>query len=461
MFLPQHILSELSEMFRLACPLVLTQLAWVAMLATDTAMIGHLGSKELAGATLSLMVYFIIYVSCVGLTASTASLAAQHYGAGKKNMVRRVIRQGLWVAFFLTFPCVAALSFLEWFLVLIGQPAAALPHANSYMSTLKWSLPFAVAFTVLRNFVSALNRPMVAFWIMLTGVFLNALLDYALIFGKFGLPRLELIGAGISTTSVNVFMLGFLLVLTVRLKPYRNYRILSRFFRPDWLVFKRIFRIGLPIAAMSLMEAGFFIAVAFVMGLFGVTALAAHMIAIQLPHISYMVPMGLGQAATVLVGQAVGRQDIVTAYRIGWMVSAVALIFMSAATVLILIIPETFVSIFIDQSLTFNVPVMELAVSFLLFAAFFQLADGIQAVIAGALRGLNDTFRPMLIAALSYWVFGLGLGVILAFKTELGATGLWIGFVAGLSAAALLLTVRFLYLQKKCYMPMVLSSNYE
>ena len=174
-----------------------------------------------------------------------------------------------------------------------------------------------------------------------------------------------------------------------------------------------------------------------------------------------MVPMGLGQAATVLVGQAVGRQDIVTTYRIGWMVSAVALIFMSAATVLILIIPETFASIFIDQSLTFNVPVMELAVSFLLFAAFFQLADGIQAVIAGALRGLNDTFRPMLIAALSYWVFGLGLGVILAFKTELGATGLWIGFVAGLSAAAILLTVRFLYLQKKCYMPTVLSSNYE
>ena len=451
-------MSDLTEMFRLAFPLVLTQLAWVAMLATDTAMIGHLGSEELAGATLSLMVYFIVYVSCVGLTASTASLAAQYFGAGDTRMIRRVVRQGLLIAFLLTLPCVASFSFIERFLLLIGQPPSVLPYAHTYMTTLKWSLPFAVAFTVLRNFVSALNKPMVALWIMLIGALLNALLDYALIFGKFGLPRLELIGAGISTTLVNLIMFGLLLLLSIRLKPFQKYRLLSEFTQKDWTIFRRIFRIGIPIAAMSLMEAGFFIAVALAMGWFGVSAIAAHMIAIQLPHISYMVPMGLAQAATVLVGQAVGRGEISAAYRLGWTASTITLIFMGFMTILILSIPETLVSIFIDRELPDNSAIIKLAISFLFFAAFFQAADGIQAVVAGALRGLNDTLFPMLFAAFSYWFFGLGSGLIIAFNTGYGSSGLWIGFVAGLSLAALLLSLRFLYLQRASYVPSVIRN---
>ena len=285
------------------------------------------------------------------------------------------------------------------------------------MSTLKWSLPFAIAFTVLRNFVSALNRPMVALWIMLGGAALNAVLDYALIFGNFGLPRFELVGAGIATTTVNAVMFGILLAISVWQKPFRRYAILLRFWRPDWQIFRRIFQIGVPIAAMSLIEAGFFIGVVFVIGLFGVTAIAAHMIAMQLPHISYMVPMGLAQAATVRVGQAVGRGDAPGAYRAGWTAWRVTLVFMSCMTVLVLMIPEMFASVFLDRARADSGAVMALAVSFLFYAAFFQAADGMQAVAAGALRGLNDTFRPMLFAGYSYWIVGLGSGTWLAFGT--------------------------------------------
>ena len=446
-------------MLRLAAPLVLTQLAWVAMLTTDTAMIGQLGAEPLAGATLSLMAFFLAYVGCFGVTAATASLAAQYFGAQQPRMVRRVIRQGLWVSLLLTLPCVVAFSAIEWFLVAIGQPTAAIPHAETYMSTLKWSLPFAVAFTVLRNFVSALNRPMIALWIMLTGALLNAFLDYALIFGNFGFPRLELIGAGIATTVVNATMFCALLAVAVWRKPFRQYQILVRFWRPDWQVFRRIFQIGVPIAGMSLMEAGFFIGVVFLIGQFGVTALAAHMIAIQLPHISYMVPMGLAQAATVRVGQAVGRGDASGAYRAGWTAWGVTLIFMSGMTLLVLAIPEAFASIFLDRTRSDSDAVLALAVSFLFYAAFFQAADGVQAVAAGALRGLNDTFLPMLFAGFSYWIVGLGIGVWLAFGNGYQGAGLWIGFVAGLTTAALLLSLRYRRLQRSAFLPEVTSAS--
>jgi MATE family multidrug resistance protein len=445
--------TELGETVRLALPLVLTQLAWIAMLATDTAMIGRLGAEKLAGGTLGLMVFFFVYVGCFGLTTATASLASQFYGARQPRMVRRVVRQGLWVSVVLTVPCVVAFEGTGALLLWLGQPVEALPHADAYMSTLRWSLPFAVAFTVLRNFVSALNRPAVALWVMMTGVPLNAVLDYALIFGKFGLPRLELVGAGIATTAVNALMFLGLLLIAILRKPFSRYGILTRFWRLDWVQFGRIFQIGLPIAGMSLLEAGFFIGAVFVVGQFGVTAIAAHMIAIQMPHISYMVPMGLSQAATVRVGHAVGRRDAVGAYRAGWTAWLVTLAFMSCMTLVVLAVPEAFAAVFLDRDLPGSEAVLSLAVSFLFYAAFFQAADGMQAVAAGALRGLNDTAIPMVYAALSYWAIGLGSGYWLAFHAGFDGAGLWIGFVVGLSCAAILLTARLRRLNRRLYIP--------
>ena len=186
-------------MSRLAWPIVLTQLAWVGMLTTDTAMIGRLGAEQLAGATLSLMVFFLTYVICFGVVTATASLASQAFGARQPRQVRRITRQGWWVTIALTIPMLVAMGYTTDVLALMGQPEKTLPHAAAYMGTLMWSLLPATAFTVLRNFVSALGRPQPALWVMLSGVPLNALLDYGLIYGNFGLPRLELVGAGLAT----------------------------------------------------------------------------------------------------------------------------------------------------------------------------------------------------------------------------------------------------------------------
>lgn len=448
---------ELSKTLRLALPIVLTQLAWVAMLTTDTAMMGRLGAEALAGASLSMMTFFLAWVFCFGVVMATAALAAQAFGARQPRIVRRVVRQGLWVTIVLTVPGVALLSVTPEMLAYLGQPAEALPHAAAYMETLKWSLPPAIAFAVIRNFVSALNRPLSAMWVMFAGVPLNAALDYGLIFGNFGLPRLELTGAGIATSIVNAGMFLALLAIVVLKRPYAQYAVLGRFWRPDWSQFRAIFRIGLPIAGTSLLEAGYFIGSIFIIGKFGSLAIAATMIAMQLPHISFMVPMGLAQAATVRVGQAVGRRDISGAYRAGWMAFAIALGFMSMMTVVVLVVPELFASIFLDGARPDSAEVLSLAVTYLFFAAFFQAGDGIQAVAAGALRGLNDTAVPMVIAAICYWGIGLGSGLWLGFGAGMEGSGLWVGFVLGLTSAAIVLSHRFRRLETRAYIPAVAS----
>ncbi|MEM8878882.1 MAG: MATE family efflux transporter, partial [Pseudomonadota bacterium] len=435
--------TELVALFRLAAPIVATQFAWVAMLITDTAMIGHLGPQPLAGATLSLMIFYLGYVFCFGVTMATAALAAQAYGARKPRNVRRVIRQGLWVAIILVTPFLILFSEVTPLLRILDQPPELFGYAEAYMTTLKWCLPPAIAFSVLRNFISALGRPAPAFWVMLAGVPVNAALDYGLIFGNFGLPRLELAGAGIATTTVNTLMFLSIVGIALWRRPFAKYEIFARFWRPDWRYFRQIFVIGIPIAGISLLEAGFFIAAVFVIGWLSPAAIAAHMIAIQLPHLTFMVPMGLAQAATVRVGQAAGRRDVAAAYHAGWVAFVVTFVVMMATTVVILAIPDLFASLFLDHARADSADVLALAVSLLFLAAFFQLADGLQAVAAGALRGLNDTAIPMVMAGFSYWGVGAGSGLWLAFGQGMGVRGIWIGFIVGLTCAAIVLVWRF------------------
>jgi len=448
---------EFRELVRLATPIVATQVCWVAMMTTDTAMIGHLGADALAGAALSLMTFFLGFILCFGVILSTAGLAAQAYGARRPRVLRRVIRQGLWATILLVVPCMIGFGHTGALLAALGQPAEALPYAEAYMTTLMWSLPFAIAFNVLRNFVSALGRPGPALWAMAAGVPLNALLDYALIFGNLGLPRLEVMGAGMATASVNLLMFLFLAGIAQWRRPFAKYQIFARFWRPDWQIFAQIFRIGAPIAVMSVLEGGFFIGAVFVIGQFGAVAVAAHMIAMQMPHITFMVPMGLAQAATVRVGQMAGRRDLAGAYRAGWTAMAVTAVFMVVTTVVIVTTTGPFSRLFMDPAVKDGMAVLGLAQSLLLMAALFQLADGLQAVAAGALRGVNDTTVPMVNAVASFWGVGAIVVWLLAFQSGMGPHGIWWGFIAGLTVAAVTQTLRLRRLHKCGHLPEIVG----
>ena len=435
--------AELRNTLRLAVPLVLTQLAVIAIGTTDTLMMGWLGPQDLAAGALGGTVYFAVFLFSLGVLTAVAPMAAQAIGAHQRREVRRIVRQGLWVATTLAVPFGLVLWHTEAILLGLGQTPANAALAGGYLHAMVWGLLPALWFLVLRNFVAALSRPRAVVVVTVVAVGLNALGNYGLMFGNFGLPRLELVGAGISSSVVNTAMFAALLAHVLRDRGFRCYTILVRLWRPDWARFRAIFRVGLPIGGGVLLEVGMFSAAAILMGLIGTDNLAAHQIALQLAAVTFMVPLGISHAVTVRVGLATGARDAVAVGRRGWVALTLGAAFMSVTAVVFWLFPRPLVDLFLDLNAPASAPVVELATSLLAFAAVFQIADGTQVIATGALRGLKDTRVPMLIAGLCYWGVGFTGSAVLAFPLGFGSQGVWAGLVLGLFAAAALMVWRF------------------
>jgi len=268
-------------------------------------------------------------------------------------------------------------------------------------------------------------------------------LNYGLIFGRFGLPPLGLLGAGIGSACANLLMfVGLALVVTLD-RRFRRYRLFGRFWRADGERFREIWRLGLPIAITLGLEITIFNAAVFLMGLIGTDSLAAHAIAIQIASLTFMVPLGLGQAVTVRVGLAYGRRDRGGIAIAGWTALGLSVAFMGLMALAMIAAPGLLVSAFLDAADPANATVARLAVSFLVVAALFQVFDGAQVVGAGMLRGLHDTRVPMLYAAFGYWVVGLLTGIGLGFGLGWGGVGIWTGLATGLGVVALLMIARW------------------
>lgn len=441
---------EIRAMLALAWPMVLTNVAQTAMTVTDVMMMGWLGPYELAAGTLGANLYFSPMIFGMGLVLSVSPMIAFELGRKRHSVrdVRRSVRQGMWIAISVSIPIWIALWFAEDILVAMGQDPGLSAVAGSYVRALQWAaLPF-YCFAVLRSFISALERPRWAMWIVVGAVLFNALLNYCIIFGNFGFPRLGVMGAGVTTTVSSTLMFLALALVVVTDRKFRRYRLFGRFWRADWPRYRELLRLGLPIAGIMAFEVTLFNGAALLMGLLDAVALAAHAIAIQFASLAFMVPMGIGQAVTVRVGRAFGAGDRDGITRAGWTAFGLGVGFMVCSASVFLLIPEVLVGAFIDASDPGAAPVASLAITFLAIAALFQIVDGAQAVGAGMLRGLQDTTMPMLYAAFGYWLVGMPLGVTLAFVFGFGGAGIWIGLVAGLSVVAMLLISRWMGREK-------------
>jgi MATE family multidrug resistance protein len=320
--------------------------------------------------------------------------------------------------------------------------------AARFMSGLAFGLPFALAFQVLRSFSTALSRAVPPLAVMALAIAFNALGDYALIFGHFGLPRLGLLGAGLASASSNLFSFVAMLAVCLMMPALRRYRILHRLFQPHWKSFAELLRLGLPIGITMVFEVALFNGAALAMGTFGMASLAAHQIAITIPSLTFMVPLGIGLAATVRVGLAKGAGDAAAARRAGFTAILMGGIFMCATALLLLLCPRAIASIWLPD-IPANADVMALAVTFLHVAAAFQLVDGIQVTAALSLRGLKDARGPMWLAGASYWLAGAPMSLFLGFGLGMKGLGIWLGLAFGLSVAAVSLTLRFFLLSKK------------
>jgi MATE family multidrug resistance protein len=288
-----------------------------------------------------------------------------------------------------------------------------------------------------------MERPGPALAVSLVAIGANAGLDWVLVFGAFGWSGMGVAGAGLASTLANLVMLGALLWLIARDRRLRRFRLLGRFWRPDPGKLREVFRLGLPIAGSMLLEIGVFSAAALAMGRFGAVATAAHAVAIQISGLTFMVPMGIGQAATARVGLATGAGDRAGAVRAGWTAIVLGAGFMAAMAALLILAAEPIAWAFLDPGDRDAAAAAALGATLLVCAGVFQLSDGVQAVASGALRGLKDTRVPMLLAALGYWGIGLPLGLVLAWWAGLGPVGLWAGLVAGLAVVAGLMLARW------------------
>lgn len=441
--LPLSWRAEFSATFRLGWPLVIAQLAQMALTTTDVIMMGWLGPEPLAAGTLAITLLQPAMISGIGILVATAPMISQALGAGRYRLVRRTVRPGLWIGVLLSLVFVPFLLNGASILRALGQTPHLTAMAGGYLDFAAWSLPAAILITAPRSLVSARGDTPVILAVTLSGVVMNAFLNYGLMFGHYGLPRMELQGAGLSTTITAWTMFALMLTYITRHRRYRRYMVLARIWKPDWPQFRDIFRIGTPIGLTMVAEVGIFAAAAIMMGWLGVSELAAHAVAMQCTAIAFMVPFGLSQATTIRVGLAQGRGSEDGVRKAGYASLVIAGGFAATTCVLFLIAPVALVSLYLDPNDPANQASVALAAAYLVVAGLFQFVDGAQVVSAAALRGLSDTRVPMMVAIAGYWLVGTPLGYVCAFVFGMRGVGIWLGLAAGLAFVAIVLTTRF------------------
>lgn len=437
--------DEIRATLALAWPLVLTNLAQAAIHATDVILLGRLGARELAAGALGTNLMMACVVMGSGLVMAASPMIAKAVGARFNAVrdVRRTVRQTMWAVAVAVFPLWIVLWHGEAVLLLLGQEPGLAAASGYFLRAMMWGLLPYMFYLVLRVFVAALERPGWSLLIALGGVVANALINYGLVLGGFGMPQLGLVGAGIGSSIANCLMFLGMTVVVLTHPRFRRFHLFGNFWRPDWARFLAVWRLGLPIAVTLGLEVTVFNAAMFLMGLLGQDALAAHAIAIQIASVSFMVPLGLAQAATVRVGLAVGRQDAAAIGRAGWAAWALGVGSMAVMGLVMIAAPHMLIGAFIDADNPANAEVVRLAVTFLALAALFQIVDGAQAVGAGMLRGLHDTTVPMIFAGVGYWLIGLACGAWLAFRAGWDGVGIWAGLALGLAIVAVLMTGRW------------------
>jgi len=426
---------EMSSLLALAIPVVAVQVGMMSMGVVDTIMVGRFSAVDLAAVALGNLYFWLATAFGVGTLLALDPVVAQAVGAGDDLSVSRAVQRGFVMAVILS--GVAALLLLpgDWLLTLLRQPPDVVPIAARYARvTIPGVLPFLL-FIVLRQTLQAMGRMRPILWTIVAANLLNVGLNWMLVWGHGGAPALGAVGSGIASSISRGFMAGGLLVASwTVLAPY------LRTFRPRalrWGPLVGMFRLGLPIGIQLELEFGVFAVTALFMGLLGTVAMAGHQVAINLASLTFMVPLGIGQATSVLVGRAIGAGDPTGSRRAAGAGILVGGVFMMFTAVVLIVAPTLLASAYTNDP-----AVLLIAISLIPLAGLFQVFDGIQVVAAGVLRGVGDTRAPMFINLVGFWAFGLPIGLWLSFGRGLGPRGLWFGLVAGLAAVAVLLLVR-------------------
>lgn len=436
--------SEVLATTLLALPLVMGQLSSIMMNVIDTVLAGRHSALTQAAVAIGAAVWTVAILTVIGVLMAIPPTVAQLDGAGRRGEVGAVFRQAVWLALAMGCALAVFVANAGWLLELAGVAEDVRPQARAFLGGVAGGAPALALFFCFRYVSEGVSRTKPTMLIGVGGLFLLLPLGYALMFGRLGAPELGAQGLGIATAAT-LWVQALAYGLTLRFgRGYADLQLFQRFDRPRWTPIAELLKIGLPMGFSVLMEGSLFVATALIIGSLGTLQTAAHQVAINLASVTFMIPLGVAMATTVRVGNAVGRGDpqgVAWAGGAGYAItcgtqlaSALVLLFGAGA---------------IASLWTKDAAVAALAAQLMVLAAAFQFSDGIQAASAGALRGLKDTRLPALITVLSYWGLGMPLGYWMGIVQGQGAHGMWYGLILGLSAAALMLTIRFVVLARR------------
>jgi MATE family multidrug resistance protein len=436
----QHIRTN----FLLAWPVMLSQLGHMLVGVADSVMVGRLGAVPLAAASLANVIFHLVLMFGIGVSYGITPLVAAADGNGDDQRISQLLKHAFAINIISGIILFGLIISASPGLYFLDQPEAVVEMAIPYLGIITFSIIPLMIFQTYRQFAEGLSSTRMAMVIVIVSNVINIILNYLLIYGKFGFPALGLMGAGWASLISRVILAAWMLLWIYYGRKFRRFRpgfSIGKYSKP---FFRRILNIGIPAGVQYIFEVGAFGFAVIMMGWLGTNPLAAHQIAVNLAAITYMTASGLSAAATIRVGNQLGRKDITTLRTAAFSIFIMVIGFM-ACTAIIFIIGRNFL-----PSLYINDPeVIEIAAGLLVIAGFFQLSDGIQVVSLGALRGLEDVKIPTLVTFISYWVVALPLGYTLGFIADMGPKGIWIGLLTGLTLTAVFLLIRFNKLTRK------------
>ena len=410
-------------MVRLAMPLVLAELGWMLMGIVDTMMVGRVSAAAIGAVGLGTTVFYFDGITLGGVLLGLDTLVSQAFGAGDRDDCRRSLINGVWLALLLIVPAMLMVEIAIAILPSLGVDRGVIADVEPYLRVLNWSTPPLFVYFAFRRYLQSCHIARPVMITLITANLVNLAVNWILVFGNLGAPRLGAAGAAWATTLSRIYMMAALGVVI-----WRADRGLTQIsWRPDWTRIRKLIALGLPAATQMGVEIAVFAAVTVLIGRLNAIALAGHQIAITTVSTTFMMPLGISSAAAVRVGSALGRGDPQGAARAGWTALGLGAMVMSCAAAALLLIPHAIARLFTPEP-----EIIAAGVALLRVAAFFQLFDGLQVVATGALRGAGDTRTPMFCHFTGYWIIGLPLGVWLCFYQGLGARGLWMGLSIGL-----------------------------
>lgn len=422
----------------LGLPMVGAMLAQILMSVTDTIMLGWLGAAPLAASVLGTQLFLILLLTGSGFAQAVMPLAAHALGGGDTTILRRAVRMGFWVVIAFSAAVFPLMWFAEPIFIALGQAPELAKMADQYLRIAKWALLPNLLIMVLRSYLGVVNKAHTVLVTTLLAAALNAVLNYAFIFGNWGVPAMGIEGAAIATLGSSLLSMLLLMIYANWHPALRPHAVLQRFWRSDWPAFFEVARVGWPIGVSILAEFALFSFSAIMMGWFGTIPLAAHGIVMQIISVAFMVPLGLAQVATIRIGLAKGRKDADEVSMAGKTILIVGVGFAIAVSALFVGLPDPIIALFLDLTTPDAPHILTFAIPLLAVAAAFQLVDTLQVLAAGLLRGLKDTRVPMQIALFSYWVIGIPAAYLLSQYTNLGPVGIWLGLALGLTVASVL-----------------------